>query len=308
MNNAHYLVIHETEYRYETSVVHAWQLAHLQPRETPWQRVLEHSLQVEPEPSELARSIDYFGNPVTRFSVARPHTSLLVSARSRVDVAPHAPSTGTETPAWEEVRGEFLDGPASQRFELEQYVAPSPSAPLLPAAAELARCEFTAGRRWLDALLGLTLRIHREFEFDPVATTVSTPIAKLLKSRRGVCQDFAHVMVSALRSIGLPARYVSGYLLTMPPPGQPRLAGADASHAWVSAWCPGLGWVDADPTNAKLADTEFVTVGWGRDYGDVPPLRGVMRGGDEQELEVRVTVEPIGGTASSDEAPAITVG
>jgi transglutaminase-like putative cysteine protease len=293
MNSARYLVIHETEYRYETSVVHAWQLAHLEPRETPSQRVLEHRLLVEPEPSELARSLDYFGNAVTRFSVARPHASLLVSARSRVEVAPHAPAPQAESPAWEEVRGEFLHGPALQRFELEQYVAPSPFAPLLPGAAEFARLEFTPGRAWLDALLGLTLRMNREFEFDPVATTISTPIKRLLETRRGVCQDFAHVMVSALRSIGLPARYVSGYILTIPPPGKPRLAGADASHAWVSAWCPGLGWVDADPTNAKLADTEFVTVGWGRDYADVPPLRGVMRGGDEQELEVRVTVEPI---------------
>jgi transglutaminase-like putative cysteine protease len=137
------------------------------------------------------------------------------------------------------------------------------------------------------------VRIQREFEFDPVATTLSTPVESVLKARRGVCQDFAHLMTSALRSIGLPARYVSGYLLTTPPPGRPRLAGADASHAWVSAWCPGLGWVDADPTNAKLADTEFVTVAWGRDYGDVPPLRGVMRGGGAQELEVRVTVEPV---------------
>jgi transglutaminase-like putative cysteine protease len=293
MKSAHYLVIHETEYRYETPVVHAWQLAHLEPRETPWQRVLEHRLLVEPEPSEQARSLDYFGNAVTRFSVARQHASLLVSARSRVEVAPRAPAPRTASPAWEEVRGEFLNGPALQRFELEQYVAPSPCAPQLAGAAEFAGLEFTAGRPWLDALLGLTLRINREFEFDPVATTISTPIKRLLETRRGVCQDFAHVMVSALRSIGLPARYVSGYILTMPPPGQPRLAGADASHAWVSAWCPGLGWVDADPTNAKLADTEFVTVGWGRDYADVPPLRGVMRGGDEQELEVRVTVEPI---------------
>ena len=293
MNRAHYQVTHETEYRYEASVVHAWQLAHLEPRVTPWQQVHAHSLRVEPEPSEIERSVDYFGNPVTRFSVARPHTSLLVTARSRVSVAQRAPAPDTDTPAWDAVRGDIVDGPALQRFELAQFVAPSPGAPLLHSAAEFGKLEFTAGRPWLDALIGLTNRIHREFEFDPVATTVSTPIAELLKNRRGVCQDFAHLMVSALRSIGLPARYVSGYLLTTPPPGKPRLAGADASHAWVSAWCPGLGWVDADPTNAKLADTEFVTVGWGRDYGDVPPLRGVMRGGGEQELDVRVTVEPI---------------
>ena len=293
MPAAHYLVVHETEYRYAAPVAHAWQLAHLRPRATEWQRVDEHSLHVEPEPSELSESVDYFGNAVTRFAVARLHASLLVRSRSRVTVAPHAPAQGGESPAWEEVRGEFLHGPPLQRFELQQYVAPSPYAPLLAAAAELARREFTPGRPWLDALAGLAVRIQREFEFDPVATTLSTPVDSVLVARRGVCQDFAHLMASSLRSIGLPARYVSGYLLTTPPPGRPRLAGADASHAWVSAWCPGLGWVDADPTNAKLADTEFVTVAWGRDYGDVPPLRGVMRGGGAQELEVRVTVEPV---------------
>ncbi len=293
MSQAHYTVVHETEYHYATPVVHAWQLVHLEPRPTRWQQVLEYSLQVNPEPSELARTIDYFGNPVSRFSVARAHSALLVRTSSKVVVEAHAPAPGTPSPAWEQVRSEALEGPPAQTFELAQYVAPSPFAPLLSAAAAFGRREFSEGRPWLDALVGLVRLIHAEFEFDPVATTVSTPIATLLENRRGVCQDFAHLMVSALRSLGLPARYVSGYILTLPPPGKPRLAGADASHAWVSAWCPGLGWIDADPTNAKLADTEFVTVGWGRDYGDVPPLRGVMRGGDEQELEVRVTVEPI---------------
>jgi len=287
-----YSVVHETEYRYEVPVLHAWQLAHLRPRATEWQRVEAHHFEVDPEPSELAESVDYFGNGVTRFAVARLHASLLVRSRSRVEVAPHTPARGSPSPPWEEVRSEFLHGPARQRFELEQYVAPSPYAPALSAAGQLARVEFTPGRSWLDALVGLTQRIHREFEFDPVATTLSTPVETVLHARRGVCQDFAHLMTSALRSLGLPARYVSGYILTTPPPGQPRLAGADASHAWVSAWCPGLGWVDADPTNAKLADTEFVTVAWGRDYGDVPPLRGVVRGGGAQELAVRVTVEP----------------
>ena len=295
MIQARYTVLHETEYRYATPVVHAWQLVHMEPRPTQWQQVLEHSLQVEPEPSERARTIDYFGNPVARFSVARAHSSLLVRACSKVVVAAHAPALGAPSPAWEQVRSEVLGGPPAQSFELAQYVAPSSFAPLLSAAAAFGRREFSAGRPWLDALVGLTRLIHDQFEFDPVATTVSTPIATLLENRRGVCQDFAHLMVSALRSLGLPARYVSGYILTMPPPGKPRLAGADASHAWVSAWCPGLGWVDADPTNAKLADTEFVTVSWGRDYGDVPPMRGVMRGGDEQELDVRVTVEPESG-------------
>ena len=293
MGGARYQVTHETEYHYESSVVHAWQLVHLEPRATPWQQLLEHSLEVEPQPSEIERSFDYFGNPVSRFLVARQHDVLLVRARSLVDVAPRAPDDGTDSPSWESVCADAGRGTHAQRYELAQYLAPSPFAPLLAGAAEFGRREFTPRRPWLQALQGLARLIHGEFEFDPVATTVSTPIATLLENRRGVCQDFAHLMVSALRSLGLPARYVSGYILTTPPPGRPRLAGADASHAWVSAWCPGLGWVDADPPNAKLADLEFVTLGWGRDYRDVPPLRGVVRGGDEQRLEVRVTVEPV---------------
>ncbi|HEY5632123.1 MAG TPA: transglutaminase family protein [Burkholderiaceae bacterium] len=293
MAGARYQVTHETEYHYESSVVHAWQLVHLEPRATVWQRLLEHSLEVEPQPSEIERSLDYFGNPLRRFLVARPHDVLLVRARSLVEVAARAPASGAVSPPWEIVCDDAAGGPHARRYELAQYLAPSPFAPLLPGAAEFGRRAFEPGRPWLQALQGLARLIHGEFEFDPVATTVSTPVTTLLENRRGVCQDFAHLMVSALRSLGLPARYVSGYILTTPPPGKPRLVGADASHAWVSAWCPGLGWVDADPTNAKLADLEFVTLAWGRDYRDVPPLRGVVRGGDEQRLDVRVTVEPV---------------
>ncbi len=288
-----YRVLHETAYRYAHGAADAWQLAHLQPRETPYQRVLEHDLVVDPEPTELRGDRDYFGNPVVRFALARAHTWLKVRARSVVEVQARVPASGQVSPRWQLARDAAAGADPATRYELIQFLLASPAVPLSPACARLASAEFVAGRDWLDALVGLTARIHREFEFDPAATTVTTPIEEVLESRRGVCQDFAHLMVGCLRSIGLPARYVSGYLLTNPPAGQARLAGADASHAWVSAWCPGLGWVDADPTNGKLADTEFVTLGWGREYSDVTPLRGVVRGGGEQTLSVAVTVEPL---------------
>ena len=292
MQTVVYRVEHDTEYRYAMPADNAWQLAHLQPRATDWQDVLQHALAIEPEPTERLHDVDFFGNPVVRFAIARTHDSLLVRAVSIVSVRPRPAIDPERSPRWEDVQRAWADAHPQLQFELAPFVVPSPLAPALPAAAALARTEFQPDRPWLAALLGLTRRIHRDFVFDPSATTVSTPLAQVLIERKGVCQDFAHLMVGCLRSIGLPARYVSGYLLTHPPPGRPRLAGADASHAWVSAWCPGAGWVDVDPTNGKRADTEFVTLGWGRDFGDVTPLRGVVRGGGEQQLQVRVTVDP----------------
>lgn len=287
-----YRLVHETEYRYETPADNAWQLAHLEPRACAWQSVDAHRVDIEPAPDERGASTDFFGNPVLRFALTRPHTQLLVRASSRVTVRARAPAPGADSPPWERVARAFDDGDPALRFELAQFLVASPQVPTLPTGARVARTEFVPGRPWLDALVGLARHIHRDFEFDPVATTVSTPVTAVIDARRGVCQDFAHLMICCLRSIGLPARYVSGYILTTPRPGQPRLAGADASHAWVSAWCPGLGWVDCDPTNGKLADTEFVTLAWGREYADVTPLRGVVRGGGRQRLDVRVTLEP----------------
>ncbi len=288
-----YRVRHETAYRYAHTAEHAWQRAHLRPRSAPYQRLLQHALTITPEPTERRSDQDFFGNPVEHFALARPHTASSVHAESIVEVDPHGPPPDAPSPGWEDVREAAVSAGAATRFELAQFVLSSPAVPRSGACARLGAAEFTPGRRWLDALSGLARRIHREFEFDPSATTVATPLDEVLRLGRGVCQDFAHLMVAGLRSIGLPARYVSGYLLTHPPAGQPRLVGADASHAWVSAWCPGLGWVDVDPTNGKLADTEFVTLAWGREYGDVAPLRGVVRGGGEHVLSVAVTVDPL---------------
>ena len=290
---ARYRVRHETTYQYAHTAEHAWQRAHLRPRVTPYQRLLHHALVIVPEPTECRTDQDYFGNSVERFALARAHTALSVHADSIVEVSTHVPAPDAVSPPWEDARDALAKGGAASRFEFAQFVLASPAVPLSKACGQFSATEFTPGRRWLDALSGLARRIHREFEFDPSATTVATPIDEVLRLRRGVCQDFAHLMVACLRAIGLPARYVSGYLLTHPPAGRPRLVGADASHAWVSAWCPGLGWVDADPTNGKLADTEFVTLAWGREYSDVTPLRGVVRGGGEHTLTVAVTVEPL---------------
>lgn len=285
-----YHLVHETEYRYEWPADSAWQLAHLRPRPSVRQAVLGHALGIDPEPAEIETDIDYFGNPVQRFAVTAAHARLLV--RSVAEVAVRPPQVPGALPPWELPVRQARDGDPPLRWELAQFCLPSPHVPLLPAATALARQAFAPGRDVLAALLALARRIREDFRFDPDATHVGTALAEVLARRRGVCQDFAHLMVSALRGIGLPARYVSGYLLTEPPAGQPRLVGADASHAWVSAWCGGAGWIDVDPTNGRLVDESFVTLGWGRDYGDVAPLRGVVRGGGQQHLVVRVTVTP----------------
>lgn len=187
----------------------------------------------------------------------------------------------------------------ADRLELAQYLGPSPQVPRSRRAVHYARRSFRAGAPFVVALCDLAHRIHRDFEFDPTATTVTTPIEEVFDHRRGVCQDFAQVMIAGLRGIGVPARYVSGYIVTRPPPGKPKLVGADASHAWVSAWCPGQGWIDVDPTNDRRIDQDFVTLGWGRDFSDVTPLRGVILGGGAQKLEARVTVTPIAAPVSA---------
>ena len=287
-----YEVLHETRYRYEAPVALSQQLLHLTPRILEHQQLVEHRVDVSPEPAERASRADYFGNPVTQVMLAAPHSELLVRAASRVEVAPRAapPAPGE---AWEALR-ERLRGSGGGLLEPQQFLHESPHVELFRDLSHYAAASFTAGRGMLESVLDLNRRIHTEFTFDPKATSVSTPLREVLKKRRGVCQDFAHLMAGCLRTHGLPARYVSGYILTAPPPGKPRLVGADASHAWVSAWCgEAAGWVDVDPTNDVLVSDEHVTLAWGRDFGDVTPMRGVILGGGEQTLEVRVTVTPL---------------
>jgi transglutaminase-like putative cysteine protease len=288
-----YRVTHQTQYRYVEPVASARQLAHLRPRAAGWQTVIEHAVDIHPPPTERSDDIDYLGNHVLRFAIDGLHDQLTVHAESIVEVASHAPPANAVSPPWEKATARIGEWGAGEDLDVVQYRVTSPLAPKLAEAAEYARVSFTPGRPWLQATTELTRRIRTEFKYDPEATTVSTPVSEVIGHKRGVCQDFAHLMISCLRSLSLPARYVSGYVLNNPAPGKQRLAGADASHAWVAAHCPGMGWVAFDPTNGKLADIEFVTVSWGRDFSDVTPLRGVVLGGGAQRLSVRVSVRPL---------------
>ncbi|MFZ5756403.1 MAG: transglutaminase family protein [Pseudomonadota bacterium] len=289
-----YRITHETAYRYAAPVSVSRHVLHLRPRTCEWQRVLTAALDVTPAPSARRDREDMFGNPETRMSFDAAHDQLTVLSRLDVDVAAR-PWAGrsSEGPAWEVVRDSLRFGGAAPldpcRFGFE-----SPHIRVKNELAEFARPSFLPGRPLLAATADLTARIHREFRYDPQATQVGTSVMDVLARRRGVCQDFAHLAIGCLRSLGLAARYVSGYLCTEPPPGQPRLTGADASHAWFALYCPASGWVEFDPTNDCEADQRHVLVAWGRDFADVSPLRGVIRGGGGHSLSVRVSVIPAG--------------
>jgi transglutaminase-like putative cysteine protease len=283
-------IVHQTRYRYELAVAQSCQLAHLRPRHSGLQRLLSHGLEITPRPDWVDERTDYFGNPVTAFAIHSPHEGLDVVARSQLDVAPAPPDSPAVMQPW---RVAVLPPDASTAYQTAQFLVPSPQVPRSRRASLYAARSFRSDTPFLVGLQDFAARIHRDFAFDASATTVTTPLAEVFEKRRGVCQDFAQLMIAGLRGIGVPARYVSGYILTNPPPGKPRLIGADASHAWVSAWCAGQGWIDIDPTNARRVDQDFVTLGWGRDFSDVTPLRGVILGGGEQELEARVTVSPL---------------
>jgi transglutaminase-like putative cysteine protease len=287
---ATYRVVHETHYDYSDTINIARQLAHLQPRATAWQKVMSHRLDIAPNPSEYTQGHDYFGNDIVRFAVESPHDALTVTAESIVEIArralpPNAASVSVETA----LTVSALPGPDVD-LDVEQYRLASPMVPLLAQAEAYARVSFAAQRPWLEAMLELTNRIYVDFVYDPKATTVTTEVHEVLRDRRGVCQDFAHLMISCLRSLGLAARYVSGYIVNAATNDKSAMVGVDASHAWVSAYCPRVGWVDFDPTNGKAADHEFITLGWGREFSDVSPLRGVMLGSGTQKLSVAVHV------------------
>ncbi len=300
MDAIRYNVVHETLYNYAAPVALSHQMLHLTPRALPWQRPLAHAVSVEPFPEEFTRGTDYFGNAVCHAVLVAPHRALAVRAESTLEVLPREDrALQAGTPAWDalrtRLRAPLAPGEDAQRAQLgaAEFLYESPFVRFGAALAEYARTSFPPARPVAEAALDLMRRIHADFEFDASATTLATPLTEVLEERRGVCQDFAHLMVGCLRMQGLAARYVSGYILTSPPPGMPRLIGADASHAWASVWCGAeAGWLDLDPTNDSVAGQEHITLGWGRDFGDVTPMRGVILGGGEQELEVRVTVSP----------------
>lgn len=294
--SARYHVVHDTHYRYDSPVSLAQQLAHLWPRACPWQRCTAQALQVSPEPTQRRDERDVFGNPLTRLAFERQHEQLRVVARLHIEVLPRSAPQLSVSPAWEQVRDalSYTGKPlSSEHLQACRYRFESPYVRLKQRFVAFSASCFTPGRPLLAGSQALMEKIFSEFTFEAGATQVATPLEQVLERRRGVCQDFAHLMLACLRSRGLAARYVSGYLLTRPPPGQPRLVGADASHAWVSVFCPLQGWVDFDPTNNLLPALEHITLAWGRDFFDVSPLRGVILGGGTHDPQVQVTVMPL---------------
>ena len=296
---ASFHVLHVTEYEYAFPVSLSQQLLQLKPRAFQFQECLVHEVRVSPVPSERHDALDFFGNHRQYLSIADPHEKLIVSAESTLKlVARPGGELLAHSKPWEAVRDILreISRPLNndpQGLEPIKFLYESPHVLLSEELRSYARQSFTPGQTVLGGALELTHRIHREFTFDAQATDISTPLSELLRIRRGVCQDFAHLMIGCLRSLGLSCRYVSGYILTNPPPGMPRLVGADASHAWVSVYCPSIGWVDFDPTNRCMVNLAHVTLGWGRDFSDVTPMRGIVLGGGEQALEVQVTVTPL---------------
>ena len=286
-------VSHRTTYRYRRPVVQSHHLVHLRPRQLALQRVIHHSLLIDPAPAHRTEMTDTFGNAATLLRIEDEHSEFVVHARSTVEVTPPPiADLGRTQP--------FVDGLSASPQpggdldpDILQFTCPSRHTPNSRAIETFARTSFPSGKPVLAGAMDLTTRIFREFKFDPAATDVSTPVPRVLEMKRGVCQDFAHLALAALRSLALPARYVSGYLMTRPPPGQVKLRGTDASHAWFSVWAPETGWVDFDPTNGIIPAGEHITVAYGRDYEDISPVSGVLLGGGDQTMTVAVDVEPV---------------
>ena len=291
-----YRVEHKTEYCYANTVSHCHNLAHLRPRNLPNQQCLGHRLQIDPLPMDLAEHEDFFGNHISYFSIQQPHRTLTVTASSEILLGPGSdqPAVDRDMP-WNEVRVQLAEPLTVATREQRQFVLDSPLATAAPELAGYAAAAFPPARPLLEAVRDLMERIHHDFTYDPGFSTVATPLAEVLANRRGVCQDFAHLAIACLRSLGLAARYVSGYLETQPPPGQAKQPGADESHAWFSVYLPDVGWYDFDPTNNQVPLDQHITTAWGRDYADVTPLKGVIFGGDpghQPQVSVAMTRLP----------------
>jgi transglutaminase-like putative cysteine protease len=286
-------VVHVTEYLYSERVSTSHHDLHLLPRATPEQTCLGEELEIAPAPATRRERTDDFGNRCTYVEIHEPHNNLRVTSRADVEVAPPAPLPATSVP-WESVRDVVRAGAGAEARAARAFAFSSPYVPASTwaVAREYALPSFAAGRPVVEAARALTTRLHADFAYDSRATTIATPVDEVLRLRRGVCQDFAHLQIACLRALGVPARYVSGYLVTRPPPGKPRLVGADASHAWLAAFVPDHGWLPLDPTNDLVPGEQHVTVAWGRDYSDVTPVRGVIMGGGRHDLWVSVEVMP----------------
>lgn len=288
-----YRIRHETSYTYVEPVQLSHNMAHLQPISSSRQQVRSFKLEADPEPAVMSTRFDGWGNASHFLLIQEAHKEFHIVAESLVEVFPPAPTDLVNTSRWETIAASMKPRPIGDLAQISQFRHTSPFVPTLAVAAEYARVSFTDGCPLLEAANDLMHRIHTEFRYDPAATSVATPLAEVFHKRRGVCQDFSHVMIGCMRALGLPVRYVSGYLETKPPPGKARLVGADASHAWVQVWCPELGWCDLDPTNDIPASERYVTVAVGRDFGDVTPLKGLLLGGGGQIVRVSVDVAPM---------------
>lgn len=291
-----YRVWHRTTYGYSAAVQDSVGVFHLAPRELPWQRVSAHEITLDPHPGDIERDVDYFGNAVTYFHLTDPHGELVIEASSEVTVDTPVYNGVALTVPWEFARP-LVHPDTPGAWAAAEFALESARAAHVPDAAEYAAASLAPGRPLGEAVTDLMHRIFADFSYDSTATTVTSTVADVMLERAGVCQDFAHLALACLRSHGLAARYVSGYLATQPPPGKDRVFGADASHAWIAIWVPGSGeWLAIDPTNDQWANDRYVTVAWGRDYGDVSPVRGIIfTKAKKSTLKVSVDVAPLVG-------------
>ena len=291
---AKYRIVHSTSYQYSDPVPVCHNQIRLSPRDTDWTNCTSHRLLIRPTPLTVSRRKDWFGNIVQAFSLEESHHKLTVTASSRVTVSEQPAPPPEQTPVWEEIQQNIADQTVEGSLPACEFACNSPHITADDRFRDFAAKSCLAGRPVLEAAIDLTSRIYNDFEYDPKATTVTTGPADVLEAKHGVCQDFAHIAIACLRSLGIPARYVSGYLRTTPPPSKDRLIGADASHAWFSVWCGPSGWIDLDPTNDCICGIDHVPIAWGRDYSDGAPIRGVFIGGGNHSLKVSVDVEPVG--------------
>lgn len=287
-----YRIVHKTQYSSLERVSVGHNEAWLTPRVTPTQACYSHRIEITPTPSVMMTRFDYFQNITTQFAFNQGYDKLDVTSIN--EVAVHAPQASTQTPpTWEAVRDAVRAHHTNDEFNALEFIFDSPRCRVRTEFADYARPYFPVGASVVEGITNLMRRFHGDFQYDSTATTTSTPVEQVFRYRRGVCQDFAHLLISMLRSIGIPARYVSGYMRTLPPPGKPRLVGADASHAWLAVYCGPLGWIDIDPTNNTFPTLDHITIAWGRDYMDVAPLKGVYIGGSSPRLNVSVDVAEI---------------
>ncbi len=288
-----YQVRHKTTYDYEDTVSVSHHILRLTPHNSKVQTCERSEIFIIPRPPARNHHNDYFGNRTTSFTLLEPHERLIVDAVSELEVVAQPLPDFANSPPWESVRDSLARDYTDDGLNAFQFVFDSNRIQARPELADYARDSFPPHRPILEGAFDLTHRIYQDFRFDTKATEVSTPVETFFEKRRGVCQDFAHLQIACMRSLGLPARYVSGYLRTLPPPGKPRLVGADASHAWCASWSPGIGWVDFDPTNNCIPSDGHITVAWGRDYSDVSPVHGVLLGGARHKLDTGVDVIPM---------------